>query len=105
MSVPTQSRLVFRGVTAGEGMAMDALAEGFFGRTPVIPLTMEKSWRRAEVEDITTSQSTVISTMPRSTTPSRVVPGDIEQTLMPMNRRSPRVDITMPPHVDRTEIL
>ena len=34
MHIPTQSRLVFRGVTSGEGMAMDALAEEFLGRTP-----------------------------------------------------------------------
>ena len=30
IGVPPRSRLVFRGVTPGEGMAMDALAEGFF---------------------------------------------------------------------------
>ena len=39
------------------------LTEGFFGRTPIVPPTMEKPWRKAEVEDITTSQSTMISAM------------------------------------------
>ena len=72
----------------------------------MVPPTMEKSWRRTEVEDITTSQSTMISAMSRVLTPSGVILGAIEQTLMLMNRRSPRVDITMPPHVDRrAEIL
>ena len=33
--------------------------------------------------------------------PSEAVSGATEQALMPMNRRSPRVDITMPPHIDR----
>ena len=106
MDISTPSRLIFGGVTPGEGMDMDVLAEGYFGRTPVVPPTMEKSWRRAEVEDITMSQSTVISAMSRVPTPSGVIPGAIEQALMPMNRRSPRVDITMPPHLDRrAEIL
>ena len=31
VGVPTRSRLIFRGVTHGEGMAMDALTKGFFG--------------------------------------------------------------------------
>ena len=57
-------KLIFRGVTPGEGMVVDALTEGFFGRTPVVPLAMEKSWKRAEVEDVTTSHSPVISTTP-----------------------------------------
>ena len=87
-------------------MAMDALAEGFFGQTTLVPPTVERSWRRADAEDITTSQSTMISTTPGAPTPSEVIPGAIEHTLMPMNKRSPRVDITMPPHVDRrAEIL
>ena len=66
---------------------MDALTEGFFGRTPVVLPTMEKSWRRAEVEDITTSQSTMASAMSRVPTPSGVIPGAIEQALMLMNGR------------------
>ena len=87
-------------------MAVDALAKEFFGRTPVVPPTMERSWRRAEVEDVTTSESPVITGTPGVLKPSGIIPGAIEQALMPMNRRSPRVDITMPPHVDRrAEIL
>ena len=67
---------------------------------------MEKSWRRAEVEDITTSQLPVIPAAPGVLQPSGIIPRAIEQALMPMNKRSPRVDITMRPHVDRTaEIL
>ena len=84
---------------------MDALAEGFFGRTTIVPPTVERTWRRADAEDITTSQSTLIPTTPGPPTPLEVVPGAIEQALMPMNR-SPRLDITIPPHVDRrAEIL
>ena len=106
MNIPTQSSLIFKGVTPGEVMPVGALTEGFFGGTPVVPPTMERSWRRAEVEDITTSQSPVISATPGVLKPSRIILGAIEQALMPMNRRSPRVDITMPPHVDRrAEIL
>ena len=67
---------------------------------------MEKSWRRAEVEDVTTCQSPVIPAAPEVLQPSGNIPGAIEQALMLMNKRSPRVDITMPPHVDRrAEIL
>ena len=67
---------------------------------------MEKSWRRAEVEDVTTSQSPVIPAGPGILQPSGSIPGAIEQALMPMNKRSPRIDITMPPRVDRrAEIL
>ena len=33
MDIPTPSRLIFGGVTPGEGMAMDALAEGFWENT------------------------------------------------------------------------
>ena len=72
-----------------------------FVEHPVVPPTMERSWRRAEVEDITTSQSPVISAAPGVLKPSRIIPEAIKQALMLMNRRSPRVDITMPPHVDR----
>ena len=87
-------------------MVVDALAEGFFGRTPIVPPTMEKSWRRAEVEDVTTSQSPVIPAVPGVLQPSGIIPGAIEQALMLMNKISPRVDITRPPHVDRrAEIL
>ena len=106
VGVPTQSRLVFRGVTPGEGMAIDALTEGFFGQTTIVPPTVERTWRRTDAEDITTFQSMLIPTTPGPPTPSEVVPGAIEQALMPMNRRSHRVDITMPPHVERrAEIL
>ena len=70
-------------------MAVDALTEGFFGRTPVVPPTMERSWRRAEVEDVTTTQSPVISAAPGVLKPSGIIPGAIKQALMPMNRRSP----------------
>ena len=82
-------------------MVVDALAEGFFGRTPIISPTMEKSWKRAEVEDVTTSQSLVIPAAPGVLQPSGIIPGAIEQALMLMNKRSPRVDITNPPHIDR----
>ena len=52
------------------------------------------------------SQSTMIPAIPGVPTPSEAISGAIEQALMPMNRRSPRVDITMPPHIDRrAEIL
>ena len=87
-------------------MTVDAPTEGFFGRTPIVTPTMERSWRRAEIKDITTSQSPVISATPGVLNPSGIIPGATKQALMPMNRRSLRVDITMPPHVDRrAEIL
>ena len=43
----------------------------------------------------------MIPTTPRATTPSEAISGAIEQALMPMNRRSPKVYITMPLHIDR----
>ena len=83
MNNPTQSRLIFRRVTPGEGIVVNALTEGYFGKAHIVPPTMEKSWRRAEVEAVTTPQSPVIPAAPGVLQPSGIIPGAIEQALMP----------------------
>ena len=50
VGVPTGSRLVFRGVTPTEDMAMETPTEGFFGITTIVPPTVERLWRRADAE-------------------------------------------------------